>query len=270
MSMRRIWVLVLALTLTASLALPAAAITRGGVPDGDDHPYVGLMVAGFDVEGEFQPAWRCSGALISPTVYVTAGHCTFGADHVELWFETDLEPTPGAFGYPFEGEVSGEPFTHPEYLDEAFFLYDLGVVVLDEPVHLAGGYASLPEVDELEQLGKGRNRAAITAVGYGLQGIVPQGVDLKTRYRADLFVVNATGFIGLKQVPGSGYFATSSDAKHGGTCFGDSGGPVLRGGTDTILGVTSFGITANCTAPGGAYRIDRTPDLRFINDFLKD
>jgi hypothetical protein len=268
--MRRIWVLVLALALTASLALPAAAITRGGVPDGDDHPYVGLMVAGFDDPNQgFIPAWRCSGSLISPTVYVTAGHCTVGADRVEIWFDTSPQDYEGRLGYPFASEfsVTGTPYTHPEYIDEAFYLYDLGVVVLDEPVHVKR-YASLPEVNELDQLGKGRNRAGITAVGYGVQSIVPEYRAVLTRYRADLFVVNATGFLGLRHVPGSGYFAMSSDAKHGGTCFGDSGGPVLRGGTDTILGVTSFGITANCTAPGGAYRIDRTTDLAFINEFL--
>jgi hypothetical protein len=165
--MRRISVLVLALALTASLALPAAAITRGGVPDGDDHPYVGLMVAGFlDADDNFQPAWRCSGSLISPTVYVTAGHCTFGADKPSSCGSTRASSRPGRLGYPSTGEVSGTPYTHPDYIDEAFFLYDLGVVVLDEPVEL-DRYASLPEVNELDQLGKGRNRAGITAVGYG-------------------------------------------------------------------------------------------------------
>jgi hypothetical protein len=268
--MRRIWVLVLALALTASLALPAAAITRGGVPDGDDHPYVGLMVAGFlDDDDNFQPAWRCSGSLISPTVYVTAGHCTFGATAVEIWFDTSPQDYEGRLGFPFASEfsVSGTPYTHPEYVDEAFFLYDLGVVVLDEPVEL-DRYASLPEVDALDRLGKGRNRAGITAVGYGLQGVKPQEISLLTRYRADLFVVNATGLIGLRQAPGSGWFATSGDAKHGGTCFGDSGGPALIAGTDTIVGVTSFALNGNCAGVGGSYRIDRTTDLEFIRSFL--
>jgi secreted trypsin-like serine protease len=99
---------------------------------------------------------------------------------------------------------------------------------------------------------------------------VPETISLLTRYRADLFVVNATGFVGLKQVPGSGYFATSGDAKHGGTCFGDSGGPALIAGTDTIVGVTSFALNGNCAGVGGSYRIDRTTDLEFIGSFLKD
>jgi hypothetical protein len=261
--MRRIWVLVLALALTASLAFPAAAITRGGVPDGDDHPYVGLMVA--FVDGT--PLWRCSGSLISPTVYVTAGHCTFGADHVETWFETSLEPNRADFGYPWVGDASGTPYTHPLYDDAAFFLHDLGVVKLAEPVIL-DRYAELPEVNQLDRLGKGRNRAAVTAVGYGLQGVVPETIADLTRYRANLFVVNATGFAGMRNYPTSGWFATSGDAKHGGTCFGDSGGPALLTGTDTIVGVTSFGLNPNCAGVGGSYRIDREADLAFISSFL--
>jgi hypothetical protein len=263
--MKRLWILLLAMGLLASTAIPAAAITRGGVPDGDDHPYVGLMVAGVESEdGVFTPLWRCSGSLVSPTVFVTAGHCTYGTNKAQLWFESDLEPNRADYGYPFTGDASGTTHTHPDYIDELFYLYDLGVVVLDEPIHL-DRYAELPEVDQLDTLAKGRNGAQITAVGYGLQGVVPDTIALLTRYQATLFVVNDRGFAGLRQAPGSGWFATSGDAKHGGTCFGDSGGPALTG--DTIVGVTSFGLNPNCAGVGGAYRIDRETDLEFIESF---
>ena len=62
------------LTVLAGVALlirvaasPASAIT-GGRPDGNAHPYVGIVMT---AEGGF-----CSGALLSPTVFLTAGHCT--------------------------------------------------------------------------------------------------------------------------------------------------------------------------------------------------
>lgn len=64
--------------------IPAHTITIGGVPDGGEHPMVGQLV--FYVPdalpspyGTEQPGgwFSCSGTLVSSTVVVTAGHCTF-------------------------------------------------------------------------------------------------------------------------------------------------------------------------------------------------
>ena len=269
--MRRLTVAALAATLMVALALPVAAITNGEL-DGDDHPYVGLMVAD-DADGN--PMWRCSGALISPTVFVTAGHCVEPpAAGVTIWFETDLEPTPLDFGYPFEGNTSfeGTPHPYPRYDPNAFDLYDLGVVVLDGPGVQLDEYASLPEVDQVDTLGNGRKEAVVTAVGYGLQRATsnPAGpdriLDDLTRYQADLFVVNTNGVAGIGPIPDSHSMVLSGDAKHGGTCFGDSGGPILLG--DTILAVNSFALNANCAGIGGVFRIDRQEELDFISSFL--
>ena len=62
------------LSASAALAAPSAqAITAGGNLDGNAHPYVGLMVAK-DAAGT--PLWRCSGTLLGPKLFLTAGHCT--------------------------------------------------------------------------------------------------------------------------------------------------------------------------------------------------
>ena len=75
-----------ALVVGASTA--AHAITHGEL-DGEGHPYVGLMVAQ-DADGN--PLWRCTGTLLSPTLFLTAGHCTEDpAVHVEIWFDADVE-----------------------------------------------------------------------------------------------------------------------------------------------------------------------------------
>jgi secreted trypsin-like serine protease len=54
----------------------------------------------------------------------------------------------------------------------------------------------------------------------------------------------------------------------GGTCFGDSGGPLFLEDTNLIVGVTSYGINRNCASTGGSYRIDTVDDLEWINSFL--
>ena len=69
----RILLAVAALAFVA-IAIPAAAITKGGREDGSDHPYAGLSV--HDVGGSV--SHRCSGAFIDAHTFITAGHCTFG------------------------------------------------------------------------------------------------------------------------------------------------------------------------------------------------
>src|SRR3990172_4254763 len=131
----------------ASLGV-AYAITDGQ-PDGNGHPYVGLMVAQ-DASGT--PLWRCSGTLLSPTLFLTAGHCTEApAAHVEIWFAADVESGIPSNGYPFDGDVGGTPYTHPSYNPNAFYLFDLGVVVLDAPMVMSE-YGELPTLNQLDLL----------------------------------------------------------------------------------------------------------------------
>lgn len=276
--MKRLLMLALSAMLVVAVTVPAGAITRGGELDGDDHPYVGLMVA---KDADNNPLWRCSGSMISPTVYVTAGHCTEApAVTAEVWFETDVESGIPANGYPSEGptSVTGTASTHPLYVPEAFFLYDLGVVELDTPVVLPS-YADLPAAGAVDDLGKGRMNAGVTAVGYGLQAASQNPVKAdktvaeRVRYQADLFVVDTNGVAGignidLGELPPTNSMVLSGDAKHGGTCFGDSGGPILIEGSDTIVGVTSFGLNGNCAGIGGAFRLDRDVELGWISGFL--
>ena len=255
-----------ALALLTLSAAPANAVTNGQ-PDGEGHPYVGLMVA---IDEDGIPLWRCSGTLISPTVYVTAGHCTDDpAVTAELWFQSDLEPVPADFGYPTDGEVSGTVYTHPLYDPDAFYLHDLGIVVLDEPVVL-DEYAQLPTLNLLDTLGanKGKKDVTFTSVGYGLQKAFPDAAAwkesaLKTRMVAHprLIQIN-TGFTG------DGSLLLSNNANTGGTCFGDSGGANLLGDTTILVGVTSFGLNSTCGGTGGVYRIDRADDLDWIATFL--
>jgi hypothetical protein len=250
-----------------AIAIPAAAITKGGRVDGNDHPYAGLSI--HDVGGG--PSHRCSGAFVDAYTFVTAGHCTFGTDGGRVWLDTDVESGVPGNGYPF-GEGSSleadAAYTHPMYDDNAFFLYDVGVLKFDAAVY-SGPYADLPGLDAMDSAGRGRNNpdATVTAVGYGLQLINPAHIQAeKIRMAADLMIVNTRGVAGIGSINPGQSAALSGDAKHGGTCFGDSGGPILQYGTDTIWMVNSFGLNGNCAGIGGGYRIDRQDDVTFLND----
>jgi hypothetical protein len=249
--------------LGALYVAPATAITDGTL-DGDGHPYVGLMVAQDDGGN---PLWRCSGTLLSSTVFLTAGHCTEApAAHVEIWFQSDVENGRPGNGYPFTGQVGGTPYTHPQYDPNAFFLYDLGVVVLDEPMTM-GEYGALPGLDQLDSL-KVRRSTTFTSVGYGLQKAFPDAaawkeVALRIRMVAHPHLIQInTGFTG------DGSLMLSNNANTGGTCFGDSGGPNFLGDSNVVAGVTSFGLNSACAGTGGVYRVDRADDLGWLATFF--
>ena len=246
-----------------AVAGPARAITHGEL-DGDGHPYVGLMVAQDEV-GEV--LWRCTGTLITEDLFLTAGHCTEDpAFHVEIWFDADVQSGIPGNGYPTIGDVGGTPYTHPEYDPDAFFLFDLGMVVLDRPYPMKE-YGELPELDQLDALKtrRGRQNVTFTAVGYGLQRINPVFVEaerVRMVAHPKLNQINTPGFTGDFSL------LLSNNASTGGTCFGDSGGPNFLGDTNVIAGVTSFGLNGSCGGTGGVYRIDRADDLGWIATFI--
>jgi hypothetical protein len=280
------FVLVLVLIMAFGLASVAYAITNGQ-PDGDDHPYVGLLV--FDVEledGSIVPAWRCSGALIAPDVVLTAGHCTDGAVAARVWFNEKLQDEDGNFlvpDYPWGGVVAveGTPYTNPKYdSDEnpygggnglpAFSYRDVGVVVLDKKVKkkVVDSYAVLPDAGLIDTL---ENKTGVDFVGYGVTrqdgvGIPPyyRWTGLRNRlYAASELVsgefVHSAEYMRLALNPGGG---------SGGLCFGDSGGPDLLGGTDTVLAINSYVTNANCSGVGYSSRVDIPEILTWINTFM--
>ena len=284
--MRRILMILGIVIAIVAVSIPVSAITRGGAPDEGEHPYVGLMVAdGFELDqfgdpvdqnedgeiddDDFVPLWRCSGTLISSEVFLTAGHCTeYPSFRATIWFAEDVQSGIPENGYPFDGDVDGTNFTHPFYDPAAFFLYDLGLVVLDDPVEM-DEYGALPAEGAIDDMGKGRKRSVIEAVGYGGQDIRPVPVFERIRLKADLKVVNTKGVAGVGSFPDSNSVLVSGDAKHGGTCFGDSGGPLFIGTDSNVIGaVTSFGLNGNCAGVGGGFRIDRALELDWINGFL--
>jgi hypothetical protein len=274
-------VLILALVLILGTAGVASAITNG-VPDGDNHPYVGLLV--FD-SAPGVPGWRCTGALIAPNVVLTAGHCTDGAVAARFWADKNVTydhyPFPlYPYGGPGSGAIEGTAYTNPKYNSPenpygggnglpAFSYRDVGIVVLNEPIS-DKGFAALPSPGQVDTL---KNKTAIDFVGYGVQeqvmafpGQSPR--DRWTGLRIRMYApsqlvsgnfIHSPDYLRLAMNPGGG---------SGGTCFGDSGGPDLLGGTNIVLGVNSYVTNANCSGVGYSARVDVPETLEWIYTFL--
>lgn len=276
-----------AAVMVVGSATAAEAITRGGEPDAGEHPYVGVMVAYHEVDvkddagnvvgTDWERLWRCSGTLLSDAAFLTAGHCTEPpAERVEIWFgDTQADVESAGYEAYGAGEASGTPVTHPAYDPDAFFMHDLGLVVLDDPKVIENedghSYGELPEVGVWDEMAtkRGRKDTTVEAVGYGLQRINPQFVEAAVdKRKADLMLVDVKGTAGI---PAGTSVTLSGDAARGGTCFGDSGGPLFLGTDSNVVGaVTSFGLNGNCAGIGGGYRIDNQSDLDWINGYLED
>jgi V8-like Glu-specific endopeptidase len=242
----------------------ASFITHGTL-DGDGHPAVVLII--MDIGGS--PAFRCSGALLSPRVVLTAGHCTGEPGEfsgMRVFTEADVEN--GNNNYPFAGPNTVEAkawHSHPKFTEALFALHDVGVIELQSPVTLpASAYGRLPAANQLDAL-KPKASTAFTSVGYGVQRINPSKlVEVLVRMTAEPHLVQInTGWTG------SFSLLLSNNASTGGTCFGDSGGPNYLGTSNVVAGVTSFGKNGNCAGTGGVFRLDRQDVLDFVSAYLK-
>ena len=243
---------------------PPSFITNGTFDD-NQHPAVVLIV--MDVAG--QPAFRCSGTFIAPKVVLTAGHCAGEPGEfsgMRVFTEADVEN--GDNNYPFAGPntiEAAEWHAHPLFTERAFFLHDVGVVLLKKAVRLsADQYGRLPTPDQLDAL-KPSSATVFTAVGYGLQRINPVFIEAeKIRMFAEPHLVQInTGFTGDFSL------LLSNNASTGGTCFGDSGGPNYLGSGNVIAAVTSFGKNGTCGGTGGVFRLDRKNVLDFVTPYLQ-
>lgn len=271
----------LALTITGPL--PATAIT-GGEPDGNRHPNVALTAFYVPAHGG---TWSgCSATLISPTVLLTAAHCTEGVlGKTLVTFESEIaensadnpiaEADNASIGYTPEeleaaGFLWGTPIAHPDanFTRASINWYDVGIVVLSQPVTDIAP-AALAPVGYLDQFAQPvLNRTIFEVVGYGTEVRKPEsGPQRPTPMMFPLFR-RYTPSPGLKLTPDVLLLQGNPNDNRGGggTCFGDSGGPVFL--NRYLVAITSFGYTANCRYVDGYQRVDNNLTQDWLDGYL--
>ncbi|MDQ0922480.1 hypothetical protein QF038_000988 [Pseudarthrobacter sp. W1I19] len=269
------------LTLTITSALPATAIT-GGEPDGNRHPNVALIVSyGTDAEHPEPGRYRCSATLVSPTVLITAGHCTDpGIGVTAVTFASVIAEEPPSLlpeakdpsvGYtPKELEAAGflwgTPETHPDYSDftDLKNWNDVGIVRLNKPVTGVEPAELVPE-GYLEQFRSPiLNKTLFELVGYGTEVRKPEAGPQKPEPMDYPLIRRYTTAPGQKLTPQVLQFQGNPNDNRGGggSCFGDSGGPAFLNGY--LVAVSSYGFTANCRYIDGYQRVD----IPIVQDWL--
>jgi hypothetical protein len=290
--MRRALVsLAVAGALLAVSVAPAAAITKTYTRD-FVHPFVGLIGFYSDNDGAWVWSHRCTGELLTPTVVLTAGHCTDNEaggvlDHARIWFQQDAgvnydpatqhDPVTGypdsctgtggnqlgtlcatsheMYNYGFDN-FAGFPNTH-----------DVGIVILEQPIAMAA-YATLAAPQTLDPLIKARGTQDPTfgVSGYGISFSAKQGayaISYRERLMAESKLVNLVS----RQNDGYNIQLNGNGDDRGGTCSGDSGGPVFwPSSSNQVVAVTSWGMSnAGCRGDGWYYRTDRQEVIDWIN-----
>ena len=291
--------LVLAVLAGLVAATPSATAITGGTEDtANKYSNVGMLVF-YQPDGRF----RCSGTLIAPRVFLTAAHCTYqDFGKVVVTFDPLIARTAeeaerdvpragddsgpsdahSSVGYTaadiskpkYKGDQTwflGRPVTHPQYSDftDINDWNDTGVVILEKAPNKPT--TPLAPVGYLNQFTPEKlNSTSFLTIGYGTevrkaedgpQSPTPQRLPLVRRYTTE---------IGQKLT--DQVLQTNSNEHdpraEGGTCGGDSGGPILHGGY--IVGDTSYGYTANCRYIGGYQRVDIAGVRSWIDDCTAD
>jgi Trypsin len=218
--------------------------------------------------------FRCSGTLISQTVVLTAGHCTEGpATNVYVSFDDGLQLDPLQPGItPEERDaraaryITGTAHPDPGWTGQLSISkqHDRGVVVLDAPASskwLGITPAPLPPVGYLDRNQDALKNETFTLSGYGVDiGDKKAQILVRERRMTTSYLKNVQSEVVVFQV-------NDQDSKAGGgSCFGDSGGPVFSNGY--VLGDASYVNSFSCNATGSYQRTDTTYSRNFLNRFL--
>ena len=281
--MKKLLILAAACAAVLASLVPSATAVTGNYQKDFVHDYVGLLVfyTEPDANGDIF-SHRCSGTLISPTVVVTAGHCTEGVDEGRIYWAQSAAPnySPTAFG-----GLGGDPTTGYPYADFGPPTRRRSAVPTTTGSTTSRGSRTRrtsaswcstrrtrrrracsascrPSARSTRTRRRKKQDARFTISGYGLSDQDPVPVSFRERLMATSYLVNNEAPITTYNLKTT---ANPSQGK-GGTCNGDSGGPIFFQGTRIIAAVTSFGMNAQCKGLDFSYRLDRPEVLELDHE----
>jgi len=251
---KRLLTLMLALAMLMVVALPAEAV-QFGESDSDPVMYNGVGIE-MSYPGSGPYVYLCTVTLIDKDTVLTAGHCTYGYDGPGAWTVVGFDQSYATLNDLYNTGIEGTPIPHPNYASPAGFpaTYDVGVINLSESATDVPTWP-LADVGTLNSLNtkRGLQNTTFDITGYGVQDALPPSLqDDFERYRGQ---VKLNNLISANNGGWNVQYSNSPAAKHsGGTCFGDSGGPVLYNGK--IVAVNSFVLNNQCMGNGFGFRVD--------------
>lgn len=260
-----IFLTVLSVLLLATSGKPAFAITQATPDKENKYSNVGL----FAVDGGEANLWLgCSGTLISPTVFLTAGHCMAWLIGLEFPIYITLDNYIYE-GVPGNGWIPAKDFfVHPRYGHDQANLYDLAVIILEEPAGVnPATLTTAGLLDELSAHG-GLAHTDFISAGYGVQADWEKG---PPQFFWDGWRNYASAPI-MALTPTQIYLNINEHATGGGgACYGDSGGPIFlpMGNTKILVGVTSLRSDRPCRAMTTYYRIDTPWSREWLSQFVE-
>ena len=251
------------------------AIVYGLVDTNNMFANTGAFIVRSPTTGNIFPI--CSGALISPTVFLTASHCT-------VFFENDLAPRGFTAFVSFDNPIPFADLTNPAtdlvpvtgvvsnpgYNQSQSDPGDIAVLLVNASDTIGITPAALPPANLLDHLAaqNGLRNVVFTPVGYGVQNRVGGGGTpffqdanpVPRMYAFSTFNALNLAFLRLSQNISTG---------DGGTCFGDSGGPNFfnYGGARLLAAITITG-DAVCRATNVVYRVDTAAARQFLSPYV--
>lgn len=261
---------VLALT-TALMAAPASAVVNGVEDTNVAYPYVGALVIktpSESVEGAFEYHYWCSGTMVSPTVFLAAGHC-FDSDYLQSVFGAGTTLVGMSLARDVSGFMADDPSQFrgtgvkiPGWPGKHWQL-DVGAYVLSSPVSVGALPAVPSKAGQLDEMAITGQQATI--VGYGMTREPTRGRNGFTDFNDGIRRWAPQRITGVS--PTMLHLLGNIAAGGSGPCAGDSGAPrFVDSGGDTMIVAISNWVGTYCQTPEMALRLDTPAILAFIHD----